>query len=65
MSHNQWDDDKIEELLSTVPKVKDTRTKDEILQRLKDDGVFDEEPSETKEPIITIKKSVTIGFLLS
>lgn len=56
MSHNQWDDDKIEELLSTVPKVKDTRTKDEILQRLKDDGVFDEEPSETKEPIITIKK---------
>lgn len=56
MSHNKWDDDKIEELLSTVPKVKDTRTKDEILQRLKDDGVFDEEPSETKETIKPIKK---------
>ncbi len=53
MSQNKWDDDKIEELLSAVPKAKDNRTKEEILQRLKDDGVFDDEPSET---ITTIKK---------
>jgi len=53
MSQNKWDDDKIEDLLSSVPKIKDNRTKDDILQRLKDDGVFDDEPS---EKITTIKK---------
>jgi len=53
MSQNKWDDDKIEDLLSSVPKIKDNRTKDDILQRLKDDGAFDDEPSEN---IATIKK---------
>ncbi|SOC38102.1 hypothetical protein [Ureibacillus acetophenoni] len=53
MSQNKWDDDKIENLLSSVPKIKDTRTKDEILQRLKDDGVFDDKPSQKP---VTIKK---------
>lgn len=47
MSHDKWDENKIEELLSNFPKVKDTRSKEDILQRLKDDGVFDEEPSDT------------------
>lgn len=56
MSQNKWDDDKIEDLLSSVPKMKDNRTKDEILKRLKDDGVFDDEPS---EKTVTIKKKRT------
>ncbi len=39
MSHEKWDDDKIEQLLSNVPKIHDHRSKDDVLQRLKDDGV--------------------------
>lgn len=39
MNHEKWDDDKIEQLLSNVPKIHDHRTKDDVLQRLKDEGV--------------------------
>ncbi|RTQ90060.1 GerMN domain-containing protein [Lysinibacillus telephonicus] len=39
MSHEKWDDDKIEQLLSNAPKIHDHRSKDDVLQRLKDEGV--------------------------
>lgn len=52
MSHDKWDDDKIDNLLSSVPKIHDQRSKSEVLQRLKEDGLFDEEPL----PIKPIKK---------
>lgn len=48
MTHDQWDDDKIENLLSNAPKIHDQRSKDEIFQRLKEDGLFDEEPLKKK-----------------
>lgn len=49
MSHEKWDDNKIEQLLSNAPKVHDQRSKEEVLQRLKNDGLFDDEaPSKTK-----------------
>lgn len=44
MNHEQWNEDKIEELLKNAPKIHDTRSKEEIFERLKKDGVFDEEP---------------------
>lgn len=46
MSHEKWDDNKIEQLLSNSPKIQDQRSKDDVFQRLKNDGLFDEMPSE-------------------
>lgn len=57
MSHDKWDENKIEELLSSFPKVKDTRSKEDILQKLKDDGVFDEEPSDSPKQTKKKKKN--------
>ncbi|MBM7610444.1 type II secretory pathway pseudopilin PulG [Lysinibacillus composti] len=52
MSHEKWDDNKIEQLLSNSPKIQDQRSKDDVFQRLKNDGLFDEMPSEkTKKRI--------------
>lgn len=52
MSHEKWDDNKIEQLLSNSPKIHDQRSKDDVFQRLKNDGLFDEMPSEhTKKRI--------------
>lgn len=61
MSHEKWDDEKIEQLLSNVPKIHDHRSKDDVLQRLIDDGVFDEE--ETK--IVKKKKRNWIPITIS
>lgn len=44
MSHEPWDDDKIEDLLRKTPKMQDQRSKDDVLNRLKEDGLFDEQP---------------------
>lgn len=74
MSQDKWDDHKIEDLLSNVPKVKDTRTKDEILQRLKNDGVFDDQPSKTMikqkkkrnwiPPLVTVAAIALIAIMI-
>nr|WP_106784613.1 hypothetical protein [Lysinibacillus timonensis] len=75
MSHEKWDEKNIEELLSSAPKIKDTRSKDDILQRLKDDGLFDEEPSETSKvikkkkfnwlpPIISVAALVLLAIMV-
>lgn len=44
MNHEDWNEDKIEEILKNAPKIHDTRSKEEIFERLKKDGIFDEEP---------------------
>ncbi|MGE7665043.1 hypothetical protein ACQKMN_04945 [Ureibacillus composti] len=52
MSHEKWDDKNIEQLLSNSPKIHDQRSKDDVFQRLKNDGLFDEMPSKpTKKRI--------------
>ncbi|SOB94220.1 hypothetical protein SAMN05880501_101786 [Ureibacillus xyleni] len=61
MSHEKWDDDKIEQLLSNVPKIHDHRSKDDVLQRLEDEGVFDDEETN----IIKKKKLNWIPFTIS
>lgn len=53
MNHEHWDEERIEKLLSKVPKIHDTRSKEEVLERLKKDGVFDEEPPK-KSPRINL-----------
>lgn len=37
MGNHEWDDEKIEQLLSNAPKIRDERSKEEILSRLKHD----------------------------
>ncbi|MFC5603228.1 hypothetical protein [Sporosarcina koreensis] len=37
MTNNQWDDDKLENLLHSMPKIEDNRSKEQILKRLKQD----------------------------
>ncbi|RHW39403.1 hypothetical protein D1B33_00740 [Lysinibacillus yapensis] len=44
MSHEKWDDDKIEDFLHQAPKLQDSRSKEEVFKRLKEDGLFDEQP---------------------
>ena len=38
MSNNKWSEQEIEQLLGQVPKVQDTRSKDEVLKRLHEDS---------------------------
>ncbi|MGG0668245.1 hypothetical protein ABE073_06895 [Lederbergia citrisecunda] len=37
MTNNQWDDDKLESLLHSMPKIEDDRSKEQIFDRLKQD----------------------------
>ncbi|NLY80780.1 MAG: hypothetical protein GX072_13095 [Lysinibacillus sp.] len=55
MNHEKWNEDKIEELLKNAPKIHDTRSKEEVFERLKQDGLFDEEP-----PKKTSRKKINI-----
>lgn len=61
MSHEKWDEDKIEELLKNAPKIHDHRSKDEVFERLKKDGHFDGKPPK----MVTKKKRRNIlpGFI--
>lgn len=43
MNKEQWDDEKLNNLFKQAPKVTDHRTKDEVLQRLIDEGTFNEQ----------------------
>ncbi|KGR74107.1 hypothetical protein [Ureibacillus sinduriensis] len=47
MNHDKWEDGKIEDLLGKVPKIHDQRSKEDVLKRLKEDGLFDDEPLNT------------------
>ena len=58
MNHENWDDEKIDKLLSNAPKIHDQRSKDEIFQRLKEDGLFDEEPNDIVNKGNKIKKKI-------
>ena len=37
MTNNQWNDDKLEKLLHSMPKIEDNRSKEQILENLKKD----------------------------
>lgn len=67
MSHENWDDNKIEQLLSNAPRIQDNRSKEDVLQRLKNDGVFDDEPSDftikNKKKFNWIPSVVTVAVL--
>src|SRR3954469_18219992 len=37
MTNNQWDDDKLEKLLHSMPKIQDNRSKEQVMVNLKKD----------------------------
>lgn len=50
MKKERWEEENLEQLLKQAPKVTDHRTKDEIFNRLKDDGAFNEQPPQIQQP---------------
>lgn len=44
MKKGQWDEENLESLLKQAPKITDHRTKDELFNRLKNEGLFNEQP---------------------
>ncbi|WP_404427852.1 hypothetical protein LG296_07575 [Ureibacillus chungkukjangi] len=56
MSHDKWEDKNIEDMLSKVPKIHDQRSKEDVLNRLKEDGQLDDEPLSTNTQKDTSKK---------
>lgn len=66
MSHEKWNEQKIKRILSNMPKVEDERTKEEMFQRLKEDGVFDEHPEKVvKKRMKWLPVVVTIAALFA
>lgn len=57
MSHDKWEDKNIEDMLSKVPKIHDQRSKEDVLNRLKEDGQLDDEPLSTNTQKDTSKRS--------
>jgi hypothetical protein len=67
MSNNKWSEQKIDQLLSQVPKLQDTRSKDEVLKRLQQDQRLSE-GSQTKQKrwiptAVTIAALITLSLL--
>ncbi|MEK4699122.1 hypothetical protein MKX47_05955 [Solibacillus sp. FSL R7-0668] len=49
MNKEPWKEEDLENLFKQAPKVTDHRTKDEVLQRLIDEGVFNEQPPQQQK----------------
>ena len=56
--HNNFDPDKIEDFLRNIPKVEDTRSKEDVFARLKADGAFDDIISKPDHEFVKPEKSV-------
>lgn len=66
MSHEKWDDENIEQILSNMPNVEDKRSKDEVFQRLKDSGAFEQKQVKiVKKKIKWLPIVVTIAALFA
>jgi hypothetical protein len=56
MKKEHWEEQEIEQLLSQMPKIKDERPKEQLLQKLIEAGAFEENVEKHKEPIVVKKK---------
>jgi len=73
MSHEKWEDENTEDLLSKVPKIHDQRSKEDVFNRLKNDGLFDDEPINNNDNKVQRRKfrwmpivvSIAAVFLLA
>ncbi|WP_019415241.1 hypothetical protein [Paenisporosarcina sp. TG20] len=69
MSNNKWSEQKIDQLLRQVPKLKDTRSKDDVLKRLQQDPRLAEvNPKKRKvwiPPAVAVAALITLTLLVA
>ncbi len=67
MSNNKWSEQKIDQLLSQVPKLQDTRSKDEVLKRLQQDPRLAEDSQKKRKlwipPAVAVAALITLTLL--
>ena len=68
MSNDKWSEQKIEQLLSQVPKLNDTRSKEQILNRLKEENLLKGQTSTKKRrywapPAVAVAALITLTLL--
>ena len=67
MSNNKWSEQKIDQLLSQVPKLQDTRSKDEVLKKLQQDSRLTEYNQKKRKrwipPVVTVAALITLTLL--
>ncbi|MET0786983.1 MAG: hypothetical protein ABWY25_09770, partial [Paenisporosarcina sp.] len=67
MSQNNWNEQKIEQLLSQMPKPHDTRTKDDVFKRLQLDFNTSEKPLKKRKywvpPTVGVAAMITLTLL--
>lgn len=69
MSNNNWSEQKIDELLSQVPKIQDSRSKEEVLKRLQQDPRLTKVKKEKRiqwiPPAVAVAAMVTLTVLVA
>jgi len=69
MSNNKWSEQKIDQLLSHAPKLKDTRSKDKVLERLQQDSQLAKgKPKKRKiwlPPAVAVAALITLTLLVA
>jgi len=65
MRNNKWNEQKIDDLLSKAPKLQDTRSKDEVLKRLREDSRLINEPILKKRRKMWIPSVVAVAAVLT
>ncbi|MFC6038490.1 hypothetical protein ACFPYN_03375 [Paenisporosarcina macmurdoensis] len=67
MSNNKWSEQEIDQLLSQVPKLQDTRSKDEVLKRLQQDPRLAEDTQKKRKiwipPAVAVAALITLTLL--
>ena len=58
MKKKQWNENQIEELLHKAPKIHDERSKEEVLQRLRESGAFQQQQQQNENQPVTVQKKV-------
>lgn len=56
MKKEHWDESEIENLLKQSPKVTDNRSKEEVFQRLLDEGAFSEQSPQPQKKLLNRKE---------
>ncbi|MGE6489875.1 hypothetical protein [Paenisporosarcina sp. NPDC076898] len=69
MSNNNWSEQKIDELLSQVPQIHDTRSKDDVFKRLQQDPRLADVKKEKRKqwipPAVAVAAMVTLTVLVA
>ena len=67
MSNNKWSEQEIKQLLSQVPKLQDTRSKEDVLKRLQQDSRLANDSQKTRKswipPVVAVAALITLTLL--